>query len=195
MDRDDAFSPISPSDSPTPAKSDIGNGVVRAEGATERLLRRAGGWAKRFALIGYVHGALGKLTRKQCVAVYVVSTWISVYKILHDVQVCELGTRGFPERNLRNKKLAHTQSHRIYKMELVKITELIPLETPWLLTHIWAVNDQACAAVTSRWTFGRFSELLFWARRLHYELFRRLDSLRFSPSSKSCMTSLLLLLC
>ena len=31
--------------------------------------------------------------------------------------------RGFPERKLRNKKLAHTQSHIIYKIKLVKITD------------------------------------------------------------------------
>jgi hypothetical protein len=81
-----SFSPLSPS-APPAHDLHVGTHAVMAETVSEQLLRRAGGWAKRFALIGYVHSSMNKLSLKQCVAVYIVSTWISVWKILHDVQV------------------------------------------------------------------------------------------------------------
>ena len=51
---------------------------------SERVLYKVGSWAKRIALIGYVHRALNAVTLLQAMGLYAAATALSVSRILHD---------------------------------------------------------------------------------------------------------------
>lgn len=69
-------------ESPTrPARSSL-----RQPSGLEQLLRRIGGWAKRLAFASQVNRVLGPLSDTKAIAIYTTATFVSVWKVLHDVQ-------------------------------------------------------------------------------------------------------------
>eukprot|EP00040_Diaphanoeca_grandis_P021846 m.116615 g.116615 ORF g.116615 m.116615 type:complete len:289 (+) comp28522_c0_seq2:439-1305(+) len=53
----------------------------------EHTLSRMGGWGKRISFAIMINQALGKLPASKSVAVYFVSTYICVWKVIHDQQL------------------------------------------------------------------------------------------------------------
>eukprot|EP00940_MAST-03C_sp_MAST-3C-sp2_P000127 g127.t1 len=131
----------------------------------EKLLYRVGSWAKRLALIGYIHRTIGNVDMAKIVALYGAATSLSVYRILHDSH-SPYGSRRYV-MNLAGDDSA------------VKLIRNHASAIPWKRvasvfrpsTRSWVVKAAKCGA----WSLARNRStlLVFWSYGLLWKLLKR----------------------
>eukprot|EP00038_Savillea_parva_P011763 m.199938 g.199938 ORF g.199938 m.199938 type:complete len:259 (+) comp20908_c0_seq1:97-873(+) len=161
------YTPTSPHDSDAP--------VAVPPSGSEKALRRVGGWAKRLALLVYVHGATSRLSLSQSVALYVISTYVSVYKILHDVQN-PYGSRLYICNLAGDDAAMHTVRSLVQPLPWADVLDDVRLfhRLPW---HRQAIECSAVTVYRNRYTLG-----MFWGYTLFWRLYRWVSRRGKGPS-------------
>jgi len=99
-------------------RSDSVNGK-KSRAAYETFLYRLGSWAKRLALVGYVHRSLGDLSNVQAAVLFGLGTFVSVNRVIFDTQsphgsrryIANLAGDDEAVRSLSLCLCKHTQTH------------------------------------------------------------------------------------